>query len=149
MIDLYVKQKVLGDAVKLFKTHRISEFSDGEFLKFRSYHKVFDPEIEEREFGDVTEMDKVLEMYIGLCGMKFTASLSRNKFSKIVKWFTGLGNKKIISIDADIAFKNAEKTHGSLDLDGFVIALKFLICKAWGFEGFDGEDGEEFFDYVQ
>lgn len=144
LIDLYVKKKVLGDAVRLFKAHRISEFAESEFQKFRSYQKVFDPEIESEGFGNVNELDRILEMFIGLSGIKFTASLNGNKFSKIVKSFNGLGNEKIGLIDADIAFKKAEKAHGSMDFEGFIDALKHLITKAWGF---DAEE-QDFLDYI-
>lgn len=133
-IDLYVKKKVLGDAVRQLKNNKMSDIRSAEFQKYRSYEKVFDETIEEQEYGDVDEMDKILDMFMALNGIKFTPSLSMSKFSKCVKWFDGIGEKKIQLIDGDMAFKNAERIYSCLDYEGFTFAQYELIIKAYSLE---------------
>ena len=133
-IDLYVKKKVLGDAVRLYKNNSMKKIKGGDFQNYRSYEKVYDETIESEQFGDVNQMEKILEMFMALSGVKFNPALTQSKFSKCVKWFDGLGETKLQLFDADMAFKNAFRKYEILDFDAFSFALQELVSKAYGLD---------------
>lgn len=134
-IDLYVKKRVLGDIVKMLKKTKQSEIHSGEFTNYKSYEKLFDQTIEADIYSQVNEFDRMLEMFMFQMGVKFTPTLSSNKFSKCIRWFSGLGVKKQELIDGDIAFTRIENgPQGSVDYEGFIMAIYEQLDKAYGCE---------------
>lgn len=131
-IDLHVKKRAVGDIIRMLNKYDVEKLACSDFKGYRSYEKIFDPEIEVREFPHVTEFDKILEMYHGLCGIRVQPNLSLAKFSKTIRWFNRLGMKKLEVTDAECTYKNMLRDRGGMDFGGFVDGLYDLINKAYG-----------------
>jgi tubulin polyglutamylase TTLL11 len=93
-IDMYVKSQVLGDIVMMVKKHKIRYIRE-ELDEFKSYEKIFDESIENSDYGECSEYDSLLEMFVYLGGYKFFPSLTMTKFSKLALWFKGVGAKGV------------------------------------------------------
>jgi tubulin polyglutamylase TTLL11 len=128
-IDVYVKSRVLGDIVMMVKKHKIRYIRE-ELDEFRTYEKIFDESIEDADYGECSEYDSLLEMFIFLGGYKFFPSLTMTKFSKVTPWFNGVGSKKIERIDCDVAWKKIQNVGGCMTFDGFVWSILDLVRKS-------------------
>jgi hypothetical protein len=129
-IDLYVKSQVLGDIVMMVKKNKIRTIRE-DLPEFKSYEKIFDQSIENSDFGNCSEYDSLLDMFVWLCGYKFFASLTMLKFSKVAPWLRGVGDRQVCKIDVDVAWKKIQGIGGCMTFDGFVWSLLELVRKCF------------------
>lgn len=107
----------------------VEEFQELE--TFKSYTKIYSPEIEKTQFGEFVLIDKIFEMFLYASGQRFLPALTMAKFSKIAKFFRGVGNKQISKFDFDVCYKKMVTFHEQMDFYAFLDSIDFLLEKCF------------------
>lgn len=126
-VDVYVKEKSLGDAIRFLALKKCCR---DKVKRFHSYERVTGSDESNSSFVLIGE---VLELYSLLSGFKFKPELTSSQFGKLQS-LNGLPEfSKLTRVDYDLLYQKTKKfQEGAMNIFGFIYALEQLCLKAFG-----------------
>ena len=124
-IDLYVKSKVMEDAIMIVRKSAKKQL---EMDSYGSYRKIFNDDDDEIEGMEL--IHNVLDIYGSLSGCKFKEFLTSSKFAKLAS-LPGLTGPKLTKPDYDLIFKKAVmlSDNNQMDFLTFLKAIELVAAK--------------------